>query len=36
MTFTNDKNESEIMSFILATPKAMKIYMLQQTIVYVQ
>ncbi|WP_375317004.1 hypothetical protein [Spiroplasma endosymbiont of Virgichneumon dumeticola] len=36
MTFTNDKNESEIMSFILATPKAMKRYMVQQTIVYVQ
>ncbi|WP_342276173.1 hypothetical protein [Spiroplasma endosymbiont of Nebria brevicollis] len=36
MTFTNDKNENEIMSFILATPKAMKRYMLENTVVYVQ
>lgn len=27
MTFTNDKNEDEIMNFILATSKAMKRYM---------
>lgn len=36
MTFTNDKNEEEIMSFILATPKAMKRYMLQNTVIYLQ
>ncbi|WP_342275835.1 hypothetical protein [Spiroplasma endosymbiont of Nebria brevicollis] len=36
MTFANDKNENEIMSFILATPKAMKRYMLENTVVYVQ
>lgn len=36
MTFTNDKNEDEIMNFILATPKAMKRYMLQNTIIYLQ
>ncbi len=36
MTFTNDKNEDEIMNFILATPKAMKRYMLQNTVIYLQ
>lgn len=36
MTFINSKNENEIMPFILVTPKAMKRYMLQQTVVYVQ
>lgn len=36
MTFTNDKNENEIMPFVLATPKAIKRYMLQQTVIYVQ
>lgn len=36
MTFINSKNENEIMPFILATPKAMKRYMLQNTIVYAQ
>lgn len=35
MTFT-DNNETKIMSFVLATPRAMKRYMLQNTIVYVQ
>ncbi|WP_338987730.1 hypothetical protein [Spiroplasma endosymbiont of Dasysyrphus albostriatus] len=36
MTFKNDKNDDEIMSFVLATPRAMKRYMLQDTIIYVQ
>jgi len=36
MTFINSKSENEIMPFILATPKAMKRYILQQTIIYVQ
>ncbi|WP_339041642.1 hypothetical protein [Spiroplasma endosymbiont of Apeira syringaria] len=35
MTFT-DNNETKIMSFVLATPRAMKRYMLQNTVVYVQ
>lgn len=35
MTFT-DNNETKIMTFVLATPRAMKRYMLQNTVVYVQ
>ncbi|WDA54782.1 MAG: hypothetical protein PPFGHCPK_01252 [Spiroplasma endosymbiont of Drosophila atripex] len=36
MTFTDSENKKQIIPFILATPRAMKRYMLQQTIVYVQ
>ncbi len=36
MTFTDSANKKQIMPFVLATPRAMKRYMLQQAIVYVQ
>ncbi|WJG69410.1 hypothetical protein [Spiroplasma ixodetis] len=36
MTFTDSANKKQIMPFVLATPRAMKRYMLQETIVYVQ
>ncbi|WP_339039461.1 hypothetical protein [Spiroplasma endosymbiont of Andrena trimmerana] len=36
MTFKNTENKNQIMNFVLATPKAMKRYMLQQTSIYVE
>ncbi|WP_342266491.1 hypothetical protein [Spiroplasma endosymbiont of Villa modesta] len=35
MIFTNDKNEQQLMTFILATPRAMKRYMIENTVIYV-
>ncbi|WJG70602.1 hypothetical protein [Spiroplasma ixodetis] len=35
MIFTNDKNEQQLMTFVLATPRAMKRYMIENTVIYV-
>ncbi len=36
MTFENSEDKNQIMNFVLATPKAMKRYMLQKTNIYVE